>query len=98
MDIDKIEKIIAELAKNGDRETISLICNLLTEVSKFKKAEKKSNLTEMVRESVETHSGKDTKSYASLILDELPDNYVPDNIGNKSNGASEMMNHAANLF
>ena len=70
MDIEKIEEIVAKLAKNGDRDTLNLVGELLSEVSKFKKKGEKSSLREMV----ETISENvDSSSHAFLIFVGLPD-------------------------
>lgn len=90
MDLEKIETLVAKLAKDGDRETISVVCELLSEVSKFKKkGEKKSALSEMFSEKKITIP-RDMNSHASLILDGLPDTYVPNSIpqSNYSGGNS----------
>jgi hypothetical protein len=90
MDLEKIEMLVAKLAKDGDRETISVVCELLNEVSKFKKkGEKKSNLEEML-EVQKPKIPKETKSHAALILDGIPDTYVPNSIpqSNYSGGNS----------
>jgi len=102
MDLEKIETLVAKLAKDGDRETISVVCDLLNEVSKFKKkGEKKSPLSEMMSEQ-KTRIPRDLNSHASLILDGIPDTYVPNSIpsSNYSGGATvsnfkpEMTGHA----
>lgn len=90
MDLEKIETLVAKLAKDGDRETISVVCELLNEVSKFKKkGEKKSNLEEML-EIKKPSVPRESKSHAALILDGIPDNYVPNSVpqSNYSGGAS----------
>lgn len=76
MDIEKIEGIVAKLAKNGDRDTLNLVGELLSEVSKFKKKGEKSSLREMVETKTENI---DSTSHALLILEGLPEKsaYVP---------------------
>ena len=84
MDLEKIETLVAKLAKDGDRETISVVCELLNEVSKFKKkGEKKSSLSEMLEER-KPSIPKESKSHAALILDGIPDSYVPNSIPNSN--------------
>lgn len=99
MDIEKIEGIVAALAKNGDRETLTLVGELLSEVAKFKKKGEKSSLREVVESPRVLNV--DSKSHASLILDGLPEKstYVPSGVVNvENNSSSDMMNHASLLF
>lgn len=102
MDIEKIEGIVAKLAKNGDRETLMLVSDLLGEISKFKKKGENSALREMV-ENVRDVNEVDSKSHASLILEGLPDKPVaplaPTPAGVKADpSTSDMMAHASLLF
>jgi len=96
MNLDKIETLIASLAKTGDRDTILTICELLTEVSKFKKNSATTS-TKAVNEVVKM----EPKSHAALILEGIQDNYVKlddSKTVTDSNNNSNMMNHAALLF
>lgn len=99
MDIEKIEGIVAKLAKNGDRDTLILVSDLLSEISKFKKKGEKSSLREMV-ETVKEDVG--ISNHASYILDGIPDRpaNIPtnNNVGNVNTGMSDMASHASMLF
>lgn len=70
MDIDKIEKTISKLAKNGDRETIGLVIELLSEITKFKpKKSDKKPVNEDVSHTETPETPADRISRASAILD-----------------------------
>lgn len=98
MNLEKIETLVAFLAKSGDRETISTMCELLNEVSKFKKKGDEASSQKVVTESVKL----EPKSHAALILEGIPDNYSsPSNTQSQSGSSktnSDMMSHAALLF
>lgn len=96
MDLEKVETIVAKLAKNGDRETISLVVSLLSEISKYKKEEKGSEKKD-IKESFER-----IDSHAAAILEgsddskrTIPARFKPNG---ESESTSDMMTHAAALW
>ena len=99
MDLEKVEIIVAKLAKNGDRETISLVISLLSEISKYKKEEKSSEKS--VEKKVIKESFDRVDSHAAAILEGESDSSRVSNRF-KPNGepesTSDMMNHAAALW
>jgi len=71
MDIDKLQKLIAEIAKQGDKKTLGLVAELLTEISKYeKKTTTKEPIREPVKESI-NESNSTTMQKASSVLDML---------------------------
>ena len=78
MNVERIEELVAELAKSGDRETISNIIELLKEVSSFKVKIKKDVVEHISKKPVKQES---MLEHAHSILDGLPDDkYVPANL------------------
>ena len=83
MNIQKIEKLLSQLAKNGDKETINNVIELLTEVSSFKgsSSSKPKQVTEEYHQAPRQTEQKRFESPAAracAILDEAAaSNFVP---------------------
>lgn len=91
MDLDRIQELIAEIAKTGDKQTIRNICELLSEISRYKgNGEKKETRME---ESVQIP--KDVHSHASLILEGCDEKFVPKKAADCE---SMKMSHAADIL
>lgn len=70
MDVEKVQKIITWLAKSGDKETLSKVAQLLTEVSNYKG---KSETKEVVKAPKNVN---ESISHASSLLDGSPSSYT----------------------
>lgn len=69
MNIENIEKTLSKLAKHGDKETMELIIDLLTEITKFDGKKSKTNFpNKQVNECYENNA-----QHAAAILDGIPD-------------------------
>lgn len=68
MDVNKIEKLIANIAKNGDKKTLELVSELLIEVSKY---EGKTSTPKKETPIQESAKPKTTLDKAGSILDSL---------------------------
>ena len=89
MDLDRIQELIAEIAKTGDKQTIRNICELLSEISRYKgKSEKGTRMEESVQ------IPRNIQDHVSLIL-EGEGKFVP-----KKTAVSESMkmSHAADIL
>lgn len=68
MNIEKVQKIITWLAKNGDKETIQNVSELLSEISNYKTKGVSVNESRQQQQSP-SRPPKDLTSHASAILD-----------------------------
>lgn len=68
MDVNKIEKLIANIAKNGDKKTLELVGELLSEISKYEGKPSAPKKETPIQESAKP---KTTLDKAGSILDSL---------------------------